>query len=178
VVNIFQHTEYCEGRGYVNSLSLNEGMAAEQTANRVQRDGQESLQRGLLYQQFGQALQDTFRQPAPPPPPINPVLRALVGTLQGVSAYGQQALQQVLQQALLQQQALLKGFMAVLRPPLDALQKLLATMASLFFNKKAERNEHDGERDALRDDNEAAFLDPFSFITLKEPNKSGLGPNA
>ena len=80
----------------MNSLSLNEGIAAEQTANRVLRDGQESLQRGALYQQFGQALQDSFRQPPASLPVVtNPFLRALVTAGQTTLIDIQQRLQQL-----------------------------------------------------------------------------------
>ena len=177
MVNIFQHTEYCEGRGYQNSRSLDEGIAAENTTNRVARDGQERLQRGQLYQQFSLNLQDSFRQPAVPQPIVNPFAKAIANTIQTVSNFFQEAVQR-LAQLMQQQQGLLKTMAALLRPPLETMQRLLSSLAGLLFNRKTDRNERDDERDTIRDDNEAAFLDPFSLITLKEPNKSGLGPNA
>ncbi|MDH4378811.1 MAG: hypothetical protein QE263_02775 [Vampirovibrionales bacterium] len=161
----------------MNSRSLDEGIVAENATNRVLRDGQELLQRGQLYQQFSLNLQDNFRQPVAPQPIVNPFAKAIASAIQTVSNFFQDALQRLSQQ-LLQQQGLLKTLVALLRPPLETLQKMLASVAAMFFNKKADRNERDEERDALRDDNEAAFLDPFSLITLKEPGKSGFGSNA
>ena len=177
MVNIFQHTDYCEGRGYQNSRSLDIGIADENTANRVVRDGQELLQRGQLYQQFSLNLQDSFRQPEIPQPVINPFAKVIASTIQTVSNFFQDALQR-LAQMMQQQQGLLKTMAALLRPPLETMQRLLASIAGLFFNRKVDRNERDDEQDKLRDDNEAAFLDPLSLITLKEPDKSGFGSNA
>ncbi|MFN8614493.1 MAG: hypothetical protein U0003_01095 [Vampirovibrionales bacterium] len=50
MVNIFQHTQYCEGRGYVNKRSLSDAMAQEKATTRIQRDGQELFQNRLLQQ--------------------------------------------------------------------------------------------------------------------------------
>ena len=119
----------------------------------------------------------SFRQPLVPQPVVNPFAKAIASTIKTVSNFFQEALQRLSQQ-LLQQQGLVKTVAALLRPPLETMQRLLSSLASLFFNRKADRNERDDEQDKLRDDNEAAFLDPFSLITLKEPGKSGLGPNA
>lgn len=174
MVNIYQHTQYCEGRGYVNPRSLADAMAQEKANTRVTRDATELLTRGQLQQQQLQANRaNPFAQPSPPTqaqafiqPLANFAAQALFAGRNGLQAVNQLP-QQFGQNATQLAQNLQQN-------P-NFLARAVGQVLGFFFSgSKRARNERDDEADELREQNDTAVQDTLSFTEIKEPDASAM----
>lgn len=169
MVNIFKHVQYCEGRGYVNSGSLNDAMSKERGNKRVAADfkalstqAQQTQQRTVAQNAF--ANQAQFQAQAAKPTLVQQVARFIARPLATANRLLKAAAQvpaKLLAQVGKQLQNL--GNIA---------GKLAAQIGSFFLNTKESRNEKDDEGIKKRDEEDIAHADMFEVNTIKEPSGS------
>lgn len=171
LVNIFQHVQYCEGRGYVNKRGLADAMAQEKSTTRVTRDAAELLTRGQLINQATRQQASVSQQPVQQ----NPVLQALVRPIANTLLFGRRVLQ--MPQALAQAMAQTGARMAQnLQQSPNFLARAVGNLLGFFFgNDKKARNERDKDADEIRQRDDVTFADPLTFTAIAEPEKGGMG---
>lgn len=169
MVNIYQHTQYCEGRGYVNPHSFADAMAKEKTDNRLNRDATALLMQGrqamadkgatqtALNQQTNLALLSRLPQP----------IALFAGRAQ---QFIQQQLARVLPQAFVANTAQLAQN---LQQSPNFLARAAGQVLGFFFSgSKKARGEYDDDDAELREANDLDVQDNLFFTELKAADAS------
>lgn len=167
MVNIYQHTQYCEGRGYVNPRSLAEAMADEKTNSRLNQDalgklaaGQRALSRNAGQQQFF-ARQGLL---------ASALVNRLPTPIANVLGRFQQATQRLIARILPQQVVANAGQLAQqLQQSPNFLSRAVGQVLGFFFSgSKKARNEYDDDEAELREENDLAIQDALFFSEIKQ----------
>jgi small-conductance mechanosensitive channel len=175
-VNILKHTQYCEGKGYVNSRSLNEAMSKERGQERVKTDfkqmasrinqqqqNTQQLNQGLLQQSNQQLAAQQANRPI-----LTQVARFIARPLATLAKFAQRATQQLAQ--VPKQLAQLAG--KAMQQAGNFISQLAGQLGSFFLNSKEARNEKNDEAKDKRDASDVGNADMFEVNTIKEPSKS------
>lgn len=169
MVNIYQHVQYCEGRGYVNPHSLGDAVAKERGDKRVMTDLQGMAQRLQQNNQQKTAFQQINLQ------------QGLAQQTQA-QTLGQRVAQfiarpiasasQLLRQAAQVPARVFAGIAQQMQKLPGMLTRLAGQIGAFFMNTKQSRNEKDEEVKKKREDSDVANADAFEINTIKEPNES------
>ncbi len=173
MVNIFQHVQYCEGRGYVNKGSLAEAMAQEKSGTRVKRDATELLTRGQLINNA--TRQATATQTTQANALLHTLARPVANTVFLARLAGRRLLQ--LPQQLGQQLAQAGAQLAQgLQQSPNFLARAVGNLLGFFFsNDKRAKGERNEEAEETRKRDDVTFADPLTFTAIAEPEKSQMG---
>lgn len=170
MVNIYQHTQYCEGRGYVNPNSLKDAMAKERGDKRVMADNLGLMQQLAQNAQQKSAFQQVnFQQSLAQQPPAPQTLGQRVAQFIAQATANTAQLARQLIQVPAQ---LLANLGQQLQNLPGMLSRMTAQIGAFFFNTKESRNEKDEEVKKKRDESDVANADMFEINTIKEPSQS------